>query len=201
MLGILWVGFQFTEQVLKLSSKKLFVLAVSIQAIATGIFLLDVFSGHSYSIMSFQINSIHSLLLSPTNLFISYLGIIYVIGLFIYLIHFIIQLKQLQQLNTNTRYLHPILNEFSKVILDTMPDKLSVCYFVNSGSEANELAFMLSSEADKAVPQKLIDACAFIEDLLSEERWTGKLKKEAKLLEEVFSRKTIKDLVEEDEIR
>ena len=67
--------------------------------------------------------------------------------------------------------------------------------------EANELAFMLSSEADKAVPQKLIDACAFIEDLLSEERWTRKLKKEAKLLEEVFSRKSIKDLVEEDEIR
>ena len=104
LLGILWGGFQFTEQVLKLSSKKLFVLAVSIQAIATGIFLLDVFSGHSYSIMSFQINSIHSLLLSPTNTFISYLGIIYVIGLFIYLIHFIIQLKQLQQLKQSGNY-------------------------------------------------------------------------------------------------
>lgn len=72
---------------------------------------------------------------------------------------------------------------------------------VRSFLEANELAFMLSSEADKAVPQKLIDACAFIEDLLSEERWTRKLKKEAKLLEEVFSRKSIKDLVEEDELR
>jgi hypothetical protein len=58
---------------------------------------------------------------------------------------------------------------------------------------------MLSSEADKAVPQKLIDACAFIEDLLSAERWTRKLKKEAKLLEEVFSRKSVKDLVEDDE--
>ena len=55
--------------------------------------------------------------------------------------------KQLQQLNTNTRYLHPILNEFSKVILDTMPDKLSVCYFVNSGSEANELALRLARTA------------------------------------------------------
>ena len=73
--------------------------------------------------------------------------------------------------------------------------------YVRSFLEANELAFMLSSEADKAVPQKLIDACAFIEDLLSEERWARKLKKETKLLEEVFSRKSIKDLVEEDEFR
>jgi hypothetical protein len=73
--------------------------------------------------------------------------------------------------------------------------------YVRSFLEANELAFMLSSEADKAVPQKLIDTCAFIEDLLSEERWARKLKKEAKLLEEVFSRKSVKDLVEEDEVR
>ena len=55
--------------------------------------------------------------------------------------------KQLQQLNTNTRYLHPILNEFSKLILDTMPKELNVCYFVNSGSEANELALRLARTA------------------------------------------------------
>lgn len=73
--------------------------------------------------------------------------------------------------------------------------------YVRSFLEANELAFMLSSEADKAVPQKLIDTCAFIEDLLGEERWVRKLKKEAKLLEEVFSKKKVKDLVEEDEMR
>jgi hypothetical protein len=60
---------------------------------------------------------------------------------------------------------------------------------------------MLSSEANKAFPQKLIDTCAFIEDLLSEERWARKLKKESKLLEEVFSRKSIKYVVEEDELR
>jgi len=55
--------------------------------------------------------------------------------------------KQLQQLNTNTRYLHPKLTEFSNLILDTMPNELNVCYFVNSGSEANELALRLARTA------------------------------------------------------
>jgi hypothetical protein len=59
---------------------------------------------------------------------------------------------------------------------------------VRSFLEANELAFMQASEADKAVPQKLIDMCAFIEDILGEERWQAKLKKESKLLKDVFSK-------------
>jgi hypothetical protein len=59
---------------------------------------------------------------------------------------------------------------------------------VRSFLEANELAFMLSSEADKAVPQKLIDMCAFIEYILGEDRWQTKLKKESKLLTDVFSK-------------
>jgi hypothetical protein len=95
--------------------------------------------------------------------------------------------------------------EFQNGAYDAVSNHLitnhNVWVYVRSFLEANELAFMLSSEADKAVPQKLIDACAFIEDLLSEERWTRKLKKEAKLLEEVFSRKSVKDLAEEDEFR
>jgi len=67
--------------------------------------------------------------------------------------------------------------------------------------EANELAFMKASEADKAVPQKLIDMCAFIEYILGEERWQAKLTKEKLLLADVFSKKTSKDVVEEDELR
>ena len=51
---------------------------------------------------------------------------------------------QLMRMNSNTRYLHPAQVEFSEQILATMPDELSVCYFVNSGSEANELALRLA---------------------------------------------------------
>jgi len=77
----------------------------------------------------------------------------------------------------------------------------NVWVYVRSFLEANELTFMQASEADKAVPQKLIDMCAFIEDILGEERWQAKLKKAKPLLEDVFSKKTAKDVVQEEEIR
>ncbi len=51
---------------------------------------------------------------------------------------------QLARLNTNTRYLHDNLVNYADQLLATMPEKLSVCMLVNSGSEANELAFRLA---------------------------------------------------------
>ena len=51
---------------------------------------------------------------------------------------------QLAKLNTNTRYLHDNLVNYADQLLATMPDELSVCMLVNSGSEANELAFRLA---------------------------------------------------------
>lgn len=51
---------------------------------------------------------------------------------------------QMAKLNTNTRFLHDNLINYTEKLLATMPDKLSVCMFVNSGSEANELAFRLA---------------------------------------------------------
>lgn len=51
---------------------------------------------------------------------------------------------QMATLNTNTRYLHPFILEYAERLLATFPDHLSVCYFVNSGSEANELALRLA---------------------------------------------------------
>ena len=47
-------------------------------------------------------------------------------------------------LNTNTRYLHDLIVEYAEKLLDTVPDPLRVCFFVNSGSEANELAMRLA---------------------------------------------------------
>ncbi len=52
--------------------------------------------------------------------------------------------RQLAVLNTNTRYLHEELVRFAEELTATLPTDLSVCYFVNSGSEANELALRLA---------------------------------------------------------
>ena len=51
---------------------------------------------------------------------------------------------QLGRLNSNTRYLHPAQVEFAETLLARLPEPLSVCFFVNSGSEANELALRLA---------------------------------------------------------
>jgi len=95
--------------------------------------------------------------------------------------------------------------ELQKAAYDTVSNHLltnhNVWVYVRGFLEANELAFMQASEADKAVPQKLIDVCAFIEYIVGEEHWQAKLKKEKNLLEEVFSKKVLKDVVEEDELR
>lgn len=52
--------------------------------------------------------------------------------------------SQMRVLNTNTRYLNDLLAGYAKKLLATLPDSLDVCYFVNSASEANELALRLS---------------------------------------------------------
>jgi len=52
--------------------------------------------------------------------------------------------QQMSLLNTNTRYLHDNINDLAEQLTATMPDGLDVCYFVNSASEANELALRLS---------------------------------------------------------
>lgn len=52
--------------------------------------------------------------------------------------------QQLRLLNTNTRYLNDVANEFAKRLAATMPDGLDVCFFLNSASEANELALRLA---------------------------------------------------------
>lgn len=51
--------------------------------------------------------------------------------------------EQMALLNTNTRYLHENINLLAKEILETLPKELSVLHFVNSGSEANELALRM----------------------------------------------------------
>ncbi|SHG15605.1 hydroxylysine kinase /5-phosphonooxy-L-lysine phospho-lyase apoenzyme [Salegentibacter echinorum] len=52
--------------------------------------------------------------------------------------------KQMEMLNTNSRYLHENILQFAKRLLATFPRELSVVHFVNSGSEANELAIRMA---------------------------------------------------------
>ncbi|MCI4668052.1 MAG: aminotransferase class III-fold pyridoxal phosphate-dependent enzyme [Bacteroidia bacterium] len=52
--------------------------------------------------------------------------------------------QQMALLNTNTRYLHKGILEFTEELLTTLPPKLSVVHMVNSGSEANELALRMA---------------------------------------------------------
>ena len=52
--------------------------------------------------------------------------------------------RQMRLLNTNTRYLHGNLTDYAQRLTSTLPEALSVCYFVNSASEANELALRLA---------------------------------------------------------
>ncbi len=52
--------------------------------------------------------------------------------------------RQMAMLNTNTRYLHDSLVEYAQRLCATLPEPLRICYFVCSGSEANELALRLA---------------------------------------------------------
>uniref|UniRef100_A0A8C9VSK5 Ethanolamine-phosphate phospho-lyase n=1 Tax=Scleropages formosus TaxID=113540 RepID=A0A8C9VSK5_SCLFO len=52
--------------------------------------------------------------------------------------------KQMELLNTNSRFLHDNLVQYAERLQATLPEPLSVCYFVNSGSEANDLALRLA---------------------------------------------------------
>ena len=58
--------------------------------------------------------------------------------------------KQMELLNTNTRYLSELILEYAEKLTATLPEPLSVCFFVNSGSEANELALRLARAYTKA---------------------------------------------------
>jgi len=65
--------------------------------------------------------------------------------------------EQMAKLNTNTRYLHDNIINYADKLLATMPEELSVCMLVNSGSEANELAFRLARCYSKGTELLVVD--------------------------------------------
>jgi 4-aminobutyrate aminotransferase-like enzyme len=55
--------------------------------------------------------------------------------------------RQWRTLNTNLRYLHPGAIELAERLTATLPPSLDTVFFVNSGSEANDLAWRLATHA------------------------------------------------------
>ena len=64
---------------------------------------------------------------------------------------------QMAVLNTNTRYLSDLINQYAERLVATLPEPLNVCFFVNSGSEANELALRLARAHTNAVDLIVLD--------------------------------------------
>ena len=57
-------------------------------------------------------------------------------------------IAQMRLLNTNTRYLHENVVRYAERLTALLADDLEICFFVNSGSEANELALRLALAAN-----------------------------------------------------
>lgn len=66
--------------------------------------------------------------------------------------------RQMEVLNTNTRYLHEHLAKYARRLASMLPDPLNVCFFVCSGSEANELALRLAKTYTKQEDLIVLDA-------------------------------------------
>ena len=65
---------------------------------------------------------------------------------------------QMAILNTNTRYLSDTILRYAERLTALLPDPLRVCYFVNSASEANELALRLARAYTQQRDMIVLDA-------------------------------------------
>ena len=52
--------------------------------------------------------------------------------------------RQIAALNLNTRYIYQNILEYAERLTAKLPEHLSACFFVNSGSEANDIAWQMS---------------------------------------------------------
>ena len=85
--------------------------------------------------------------------------------------------RQVATLNTNTRYLHRSPLDLAERLIATMPDGLDTVMFVNSGSEANDLAWRLATTVTGATGGLVTEfayhgVTAVVSDL-SPEEWRG----------------------------
>jgi 4-aminobutyrate aminotransferase-like enzyme len=66
-------------------------------------------------------------------------------------------IAQMRLLNTNTRYLHENVVRYAERLTALLPEHLEVCFFTNSGSEANELALRLAVAATRRPDVATVD--------------------------------------------
>ncbi|KAK9795530.1 hypothetical protein WJX73_009487 [Symbiochloris irregularis] len=69
--------------------------------------------------------------------------------------------QQLITLNTNVRYLHSSVVDFAEALVSTLPQQLQVCYYVNSGSECNDLALRIARLARPGATHVAVMAGAY----------------------------------------
>lgn len=66
--------------------------------------------------------------------------------------------QQYEKLNTNTRYLNETIINYAKTLTDKLPNGLDVCFFTNSGSEANDLALRMARLYTQSKQTIVLDA-------------------------------------------
>tara|TARA_B000000460_G_scaffold222410_1_gene175004 strand:+ start:1018 stop:2307 length:1290 start_codon:yes stop_codon:yes gene_type:complete len=65
---------------------------------------------------------------------------------------------QYEKLNTNTRYLDETIVQYAKSLTSRLPNGLDVCFFTNSGSEANDLALRIARSITQSKETIVLDA-------------------------------------------
>ena len=65
--------------------------------------------------------------------------------------------SQYKKLNTNTRYLNEAIVNYARNLTQTLPDGLDVCFFTNSGSEANDLAMRIARNYEQSKETIVLD--------------------------------------------
>lgn len=83
--------------------------------------------------------------------------------------------RQAKALNTNTRYMCDIVADYAERLTKDLPDHLDTCIFVNSGSEANDLAVQiaqsLSGNQGGLVIENAYHGCTELTTRYSPESW------------------------------
>ncbi|MGX9571063.1 aminotransferase class III-fold pyridoxal phosphate-dependent enzyme [Mesorhizobium sp. f-mel] len=83
--------------------------------------------------------------------------------------------RQASALNTNTRYMCDVAVEYAARLTADLPNHLDTCIFVNSGSEANDLAMQIAMSLSRHDGGLIIDqayhGCTELTTALSNESW------------------------------
>uniref|UniRef100_A0A2K6ELH8 Ethanolamine-phosphate phospho-lyase n=1 Tax=Propithecus coquereli TaxID=379532 RepID=A0A2K6ELH8_PROCO len=72
-------------------------------------------------------------------------------------------LKQMELLNTNSRFLHDNIVEYAKRLSATLPEKLSVCYFTNSGYVCSFLIAAFIAESMQSCGGQIIPPAGYFQ--------------------------------------